>query len=85
MVSSEIKGFTEELSDMSSIGTDNVIKCIKNIGQYIIDNAEKIGKNAGHCLSINIKGNVSMLESPTVEVIYHSLSKEKLEEIYHSG
>lgn len=60
----------QEVCTMKPVGKENVAKCIKSIGQYIIDNAEKFSENIDRTVEINIYGNISVNELPTVEVVY---------------
>lgn len=64
------KTLKEEVGTMKPIGKENVAKCIKNIGEYIIQNAEKISDNVDDTVSIDIHGNITVDELPTVEISY---------------
>lgn len=61
---------SEKVGTIKSLGKENVIKCIKNVGQYIIDNAEKFMENVDKTISIDINCNFSVNEFPQVEVIH---------------
>lgn len=64
----EVSGYVEVVGNTVAMGTENVIQCIKDIGQYIIDNAEGIGNNNKRVYDIRIEGIISALELPKVEV-----------------
>lgn len=66
----KIETQTEEIGTMKPIGSKNVSKSIKSIGQYIIDNADKISENIDKTVEINISANISIDELPTVEISY---------------
>ena len=65
-----VSGSSEKVGTMKPLGKENVAKCIKNIGQYIIDNAEKFAENIDRTVSIDINSSSSVEELPEVEVIY---------------
>lgn len=56
--------------DSSPMGKESVKRCIKDIGQYIIDNAEKIAENIDRTVVIDINCNISVDCLPEVQVSY---------------
>ena len=65
-----VSGSSEKIGTMKPLGRENVANCIKNIGQYIIDNAEKFAENIDRTASIDINSSIAVNELPEVEVIY---------------
>jgi len=63
-------GLSSTVGTMKPLGKENVVKCIKNIGQYIIDNAEKISENIKETFSIDIDCNLTVDALPEVKVTY---------------
>lgn len=60
----------KEVWDSSPMGKESVTKCIKDIGQYIIDNAEKFAENIDRTVAIDIDCNISVDCLPEVRVSY---------------
>lgn len=61
---------SEKVGMIKALGKENVAKCIKNVGQYIIDNAERFVENVDKTVSIDINSRFSVNDFPEVEVIY---------------
>lgn len=60
----------KEIWDTSPMGKESVKRCIKDIGQYIINNAEKIAENIDGTVAIDINCNISVDCLPEVQVSY---------------
>lgn len=66
----KMKEEPKEIWDSSPMGKESVKRCIKDIGQYIIDNAEKIAENIDKTVVIDINCNISVGCLPEVQVSY---------------
>lgn len=62
------KAVKENIGTMQPIGKENVTKCIKNIGQYIFDHADKIAEDISHTIEIDIIAKISPDALPTIEI-----------------
>lgn len=69
----KIEEAPKEIWDSSPMGKESVKRCIKDIGQYIIDNTEKIAESVDRTVSIDINCNISVDCLPEVQVSYTNI------------
>lgn len=66
----KIEEAPREIWNSSPMGKESVKRCIKDIGQYIINNAEKFVENVDRTVAIDINCNISVDCLPEVQVSY---------------
>lgn len=60
-----------KVCDLKPIGKDRVAKCIEQIGNYLIENAEIMASDISKVVEIEIVGRICVDEFPSVDVNRH--------------
>lgn len=60
-----------KVCDLKPIGKERVAECIKQIGNYLIENAEVMASDISRVTEIEIVGRICVDEFPSVDVNRH--------------